>query len=391
MSIYVFGGNIKMKFNQIKSALFKRVTFLLSSLPLIVGLCLFFAVPGAAQYAATDFLIADFSGNRIAVYNQSLVFQRYLDTAFPNVTGLDLLSNGNLVAAGQSRRIKVYNPAGTIVTNFTNLNLITPLDVKASAAGLFYVGTQDSINSVAEFSATGTYNRSFGAKAYAGVVIFGNTLWAGGDQQPGIIDVYNLMTGEFISTFTLDNGQVNAVSMHYSASTNTILMADFSTRTIYERTTTGAFVRQFTGGGGGIGFGVTRGPGGDVYATSNNIVSRWTATGTFVGNTSIPQVAFGINMLWAGSLAPTAAGVSISGRVTDGNGNGLRNAVVTLTDANGEPRSVRTSAFGYYRFDDVEVGETYIVNVRAKQFTFANPTQVITVNDNIDDLDFIAQ
>jgi len=86
-----------------------------------------------------------------------------------------------------------------------------------------------------------------------------------------------------------------------------------------------------------------------------------------------------------------AANVSISGRVVNTDGNGIRNVVVSLTDSNGNTRTVKTSAFGYYNFDDVEAGGTYIVNVRAKRFTFANPSQIISVKDSIDDLNFVAE
>lgn len=86
---------------------------------------------------------------------------------------------------------------------------------------------------------------------------------------------------------------------------------------------------------------------------------------------------------------PTAANVSVSGRILTANGTGLRNAIVSMTDANGNTRTTRTSSLGYYQFADVEVGETYIVAVQSKRFVFS--PQVVAVNDNIADLDFTAQ
>lgn len=86
---------------------------------------------------------------------------------------------------------------------------------------------------------------------------------------------------------------------------------------------------------------------------------------------------------------PTAAGVSISGRVLTADGSGLRNAVVDLTDRNGTVQATRTSSFGYYRFENVTAGETYIVSVSSKRFTFA--PRVVTVSDDIADLDFTAE
>lgn len=92
----------------------------------------------------------------------------------------------------------------------------------------------------------------------------------------------------------------------------------------------------------------------------------------------------------ANGLAPTAANVSVSGRVLTANGHGIRNAGVTLTDSNGTTRTAITSSFGYYRFDEVEVGQTYVVTVRSRRFRFGNPTQVITLMDDLTDLTFTA-
>jgi hypothetical protein len=65
------------------------------------------------------------------------------------------------------------------------------------------------------------------------------------------------------------------------------------------------------------------------------------------------------------------------------------NATVQLTDQNGEPQTARTNRFGYYTFNDIEVGETYIFNVYAKRYQF-NP-QVITLTEDLVELDFTAQ
>ncbi len=86
--------------------------------------------------------------------------------------------------------------------------------------------------------------------------------------------------------------------------------------------------------------------------------------------------------------APTAASVSVSGRVLIGN-RGLLNATVTLTDQNGNARAARTTPFGYFRFDNIETGQTYIVTVQAKRFQFA--PQIVTVNEELTKLNFYSQ
>jgi hypothetical protein len=84
-----------------------------------------------------------------------------------------------------------------------------------------------------------------------------------------------------------------------------------------------------------------------------------------------------------------AAGVEVSGRVTTPDGSGLRNAQVTLTDANGTTRTVLTASAGYYKFDSVAAGSTYTISVASKRYRFQS--RKVQVTDNLIDLDFTAQ
>jgi hypothetical protein len=87
--------------------------------------------------------------------------------------------------------------------------------------------------------------------------------------------------------------------------------------------------------------------------------------------------------------APTAANVSVSGRVLTPTGGGISNAVVTMTDSGGNIRTAKTNSFGYFRFETVEIGQTYIFQVVSKRFTFA--PQIVTLDDEITELNFISQ
>jgi hypothetical protein len=84
--------------------------------------------------------------------------------------------------------------------------------------------------------------------------------------------------------------------------------------------------------------------------------------------------------------SPTAANVSVSGRVLMPDGNGLRNAVVSMADQNGVTRTAISNSFGWYRFDNVESGQTYFMAVRAKKFSFS--TRLLNVSDEMTDVDF---
>ncbi len=88
---------------------------------------------------------------------------------------------------------------------------------------------------------------------------------------------------------------------------------------------------------------------------------------------------------------PSAATVSVSGKVLLAIGGGVRNVIVTLADTNGNILTARTNSFGYFRFDEIEVGQTYIISVAAKHFTFNQSSQVLVVNDELTDINFIAQ
>ncbi|MDQ6785984.1 MAG: carboxypeptidase regulatory-like domain-containing protein [Acidobacteriota bacterium] len=88
-------------------------------------------------------------------------------------------------------------------------------------------------------------------------------------------------------------------------------------------------------------------------------------------------------------LAPTAASVTVSGRVITSAGKGIRNVLVTMTDSSGTARTVFSTSFGRFSFTDVSAGETYIFSVRAKRFTFGQNAQVFSINEDVDDILFV--
>ncbi len=87
-------------------------------------------------------------------------------------------------------------------------------------------------------------------------------------------------------------------------------------------------------------------------------------------------------------LAPTAAEVTISGRILTGDGRGVTGAFVILTDQSGMTRTVRTKAFGYYRFDNVAAGGTVILSVASKRFQYV--PQVISATQNLSEINLFA-
>lgn len=86
---------------------------------------------------------------------------------------------------------------------------------------------------------------------------------------------------------------------------------------------------------------------------------------------------------------PTAAGVSISGRVLEPNGKGVLNAIVTITDSAGNTYSRRTGFFGNYRFESVAAGQTYVLEARAKFHSFE--PQIVSINEDLTEINFTVQ
>lgn len=118
-------------------------------------------------------------------------------------------------------------------------------------------------------------------------------------------------------------------------------------------------------------------PGGSVNAAAN--------TFTAPGVTNFSQWSAGI-------AAPSAASATISGRVTRPNGQGIPNAIVSLTGAGaGDRKFAITNGFGYYTFEDVQVGEVYILSVASKRYTFSPPSIAVTVLQDVTGANFVSE
>lgn len=83
-------------------------------------------------------------------------------------------------------------------------------------------------------------------------------------------------------------------------------------------------------------------------------------------------------------LAPTAASVTVSGRILNSKGGAISRAEVSLTDMRGNLRKAGTNQFGYFRFEGIVAGEYYLLSATAKGYVFE--PRVIGVNENITEL-----
>jgi len=129
------------------------------------------------------------------------------------------------------------------------------------------------------------------------------------------------------------------------------------------------------------------GTGSGQYLSLNNSSAAPTASST-VHTTNIgTKPATGQTYTFSPTV--TASNSSISGKVLTNEGRGLVNAIVILTDSQGATRTARTSSFGSFRFGELESGQTYIISVNSKQYSFV--PQAVSVFNDISDLLLIAQ
>ncbi|MEZ5425083.1 MAG: choice-of-anchor Q domain-containing protein [Pyrinomonadaceae bacterium] len=146
-------------------------------------------------------------------------------------------------------------------------------------------------------------------------------------------------------------------------------------------------------------------PIGEVAGGANQILARlnFTVSNSVFGGTTTNLTTSGVNASddLAQSLGisgqngvltvvgPTAASVTISGRVlVSAGGRGVPNAVVHLTNQAGNTRITRTNPFGNYQFKDVAIGETYILGVSSKGYSFT--PQAFEITEERKDLDLVA-
>ena len=141
---------------------------------------------------------------------------------------------------------------------------------------------------------------------------------------------------------------------------------------------------------------------GGSYSLDQSVIANGggnSAGGNYAVNGTAGQAAAGTNGtggayavrggFWQPLVGPTAASVSISGRVLTDSGLGIRNVRVTINgNSLTSPRTALTSSMGYFTFDDIEAGQTYVISIASKRYGFAQPSQIISVTDSVTDLIF---
>lgn len=88
----------------------------------------------------------------------------------------------------------------------------------------------------------------------------------------------------------------------------------------------------------------------------------------------------------------TAADASLKGRVKTSKNRGVANAAVEISGGDlAEPIRYRTNQLGYFQFEGLSVGQTYVVTVSSKRYQFAESSRIVTLLEQLADFDFVAQ
>ncbi len=108
-----------------------------------------------------------------------------------------------------------------------------------------------------------------------------------------------------------------------------------------------------------------------------------------IGGTIGYRYAFGLIRLQG---TPVSQNAGIGGRITTASGRGIANVSVQISGGNlTEPKYARTNSLGYYRFQTLAIGQTYVISISSKRYSFTKPTRVITLNGNLDGEDFVSE
>lgn len=87
-------------------------------------------------------------------------------------------------------------------------------------------------------------------------------------------------------------------------------------------------------------------------------------------------------------VAPTPAPANLGGRIVDANGRGILGVRVTVAGADGTSFTTVSNSFGYYRFENLPIGVTYIITPFHRRFSFTPENRTHNHLDEALDVDF---
>ena len=210
----------------------------------------------------TGFYIACYRSGTVMHYDANFKLIETFGPALQFASTLDFTADGNLLALGRSpAQLVELDADGNTVSSIVDARFANGIDARVDSANQVYTATQTANAAMFGLSLhdleTGQFVKTIGTRDYQSVALLPNGLiWAGGRFNE--VDVFNATTHAFVETIVLDNNQVRSLTMHYSAATNTVFMADFTGTNnedntqpvtndpngrVFERNLDGSFVR----------------------------------------------------------------------------------------------------------------------------------------------------
>ena len=132
-----------------------------------------------------------------------------------------------------------------------------------------------------------------------------------------------------------------------------------------------------------------------LYLEDNPTASPSQASAALMGEATSGQMAGSADgspnlMLFTAPSGTTAGNATISGRVMSVDGRALKNIRLVLRNGSGgSSRFALTNAFGYCSFQDVEVGEFYVLSVQNKRYIFENSSYAFTLGEDFSPAAFV--
>lgn len=328
-------------------------------------------IPGAPAGSAVAYYVAarDTSGNLTTNTSASAPDLYTVGTAYVPAGTYSTVSLGDgSCLAGDIHIDGTLDLGGTVMTEGHVLTLDCGSEITSTGPDGFVAGEITRI-----FCTTGTYTFPVGPEP----VIMTNRPAESPSGMPVSVEITDVVAGSSLTVSTTGTmlpflDPYNSVTRQWRLTKTGTITANLSF-TYKEADVVGAEPT----------FKVFKYESGVTTEVTPNWIDTTANTGYVTGVSSFSD--WGIGLLY-----PTAADVSISGRVMTADGRGIVNAIVTLRNRAGETRTMQTGSFGTYAFDGVAAGEDYVISVASRRFRFEPPERLISVADNITDLDLIA-
>ena len=251
------------------------------------------------------------------------------------VVGNQLSPATNLLSNSSVQLYRIISPPQGIGT----------INVTSSPGVNYLFGSSFSFNGVNQTTPNGVWNSASGTSDVPGLVV------AGDATGSVVLDILGSSPAALF--FAPSNGQI------------------VCTNQLTESTCTRG--RRFFGGT------FDEGAMSYKYAAGPGTVDNWvmtTADGWALG---------AVALTYDGT---TAGAVSVEGQLLASDGRGVSGATVYAQDNKGNLLSAISNPFGYFTFEDLTAGETYILSANAKSYSFQ--PMIVTVNDSLTGVQLVA-